>query len=302
MIVEPITQENLASYEKVSPPKAERSNFYYSFSFLPREERKAITSIYAFCSYIDDIVDGTPSDTVNQISKKMDRLAWWENEIENIYERNYNSPLIMPFVAVIKRFGIPKQYFHTMIDGVRRDLVQTRYETFDELKEYCYSVASVVGLISIEIFGYKYEETKNYAINLGYALQLTNILRDIKFDKERGYIYLPQEELRRFNYSEKDLIAEKYNEAFVEFMRFQTKRARSYYHSARKYLRPDEKQTIVAAEIMDSIYFRLLEKIELNEFNVYDKKIRVSTAHKMLTAMKHWISVKMFIKRIKSHR
>ena len=108
MIVEPITQENLASYEKVSPPKAERSNFYYSFSFLPREERKAITSIYAFCSYIDDIVDGTPSDTVNQISKKMDRLAWWENEIENIYERNYNSPLIMPFVAVIKRFGIPK--------------------------------------------------------------------------------------------------------------------------------------------------------------------------------------------------
>lgn len=301
MIAEPITQQNLATHEKVSPPKVERSNFYYSFSFLPREERRAITSIYAFCSYIDDIVDGTPSENQAQINKKMDRLKWWENEIENIYEKNYNSPMIMPLVAVIKRFGIPKQYFHTLIDGVRRDLVQDRYETFEDLKNYCYSVASIVGLISIEIFGYKYEETKSYAVNLGYALQLTNIIRDIKHDYKRGYIYLPQEEFRQFGYSEEDLKSEKYNEAFIEFMRFQTKRARGYFHTARQYLRPDEKQTIIAAEIMDSIYFRLLEKIELNDFNVFDKKIRVSTAHKLLTALRHWLSVKMFIKRIKSH-
>jgi phytoene synthase len=301
MIAESITQEKLASHEKVEPPKVERSNFYYSFSFLPSEERKAITSIYAFCSYIDDIVDGTPSESSAQIQKKMDRLAWWENEIENIYERNYNSPLIMPFVAVIRRFGIPKQYFLTLIDGVRRDLVQNRYQNFEELKNYCYSVASVVGLISIEIFGYKYEETKNYAINLGYALQLTNIIRDIKHDSKRGYIYLPQDELAQFGYSETDIMQQKYNDNFIEFMRFQTKRARSYFHAARENLRPDEKPTIVAAEIMDSIYFRLLEKIELNEFNVYNKKIRVSTAHKFLTAVKHWLSVRMFIKRIKSH-
>lgn len=301
MIEEPITQHNLATYEKVAPPRVERSNFSYSFSFLPREERRAIISIYAFCSYIDDIVDGTPSDTTAQIAKKMDRLAWWENEIENIYEKNYNSPIIMPFVAVIRRFKIPKQYFLTLISGVRKDLVQDRYETFDDLKDYCYSVASVVGLISIEIFGYKYEDTKNYAVNLGYALQLTNILRDIKHDYKRGYIYLPQDELRQFGYSEDDLKNEVYNDQFIEFMRFQTKRARAYFHSARQFLRPDEKQTIVAAEIMDSIYFRLLEKIELNDFNIFNKKIRVSTAHKMMTAFKHWLSVKMFINRIKSH-
>ena len=186
-----ITQTELANFEQVEAPRAEKSNFFYSFTLLPKEERNAITSIYAFCSYIDDIVDSTPNKEQTGIERKKQRLAWWEKVIEDIYSGELDNPLIMPFIAVIQRFSIPKQYFLTLIDGCRRDLYQKRYKTFEELKDYCYSVASVVGLISIEIFGYKYEETKNYAINLGYALQLTNIIRDIKVDKDRGYIYLP---------------------------------------------------------------------------------------------------------------
>lgn len=292
-----ITQGKLAEYEKVAPPSVEKSNFLYSFSMLPREERNAINSIYAFCSYIDDIVDGSPNGSKKSIMNKMERLAWWEQEIDNLYNGKYSKPHLLPLLAVIRRFGIPKQYFFTLIDGVRRDLIQYRYDTFDELKDYCYSVASVVGLISIEIFGYKYEETKNYAINLGYALQLTNILRDIKFDRSRGYIYVPREDMERFKYSENDLANGVYNHQFIELMRFEIRRAREYFHKARTLLRSDERPTIIAAEIMDSIYYRLLEKIELNEYNVYKGKIRVSTVHKLMITMKHWLSIKMFVNR-----
>jgi phytoene synthase len=300
--MESLTQEQLANYEKVDPPVVEKSNFSYSFSLLPKEERMAINTVYAFCSYIDDIVDNSPNLNKKSIIKKLDRLAWWENEIENLYNGSVKSPVMMPFYGIIKRFEIPKQYFLTLIDGVRKDLIQYRYQNFEELKEYCYSVASAVGLISIEIFGHKYEETKNYAINLGYALQLTNIIRDVKFDKDRGYIYLPLEDLEKFNYSEDELMREVYNENFIDLMNFQAVRAREYYHRARMNLKPDEKTTIVAAEIMDSIYFRLLEKIELQDFNIFQpKKIRVSTTHKLMTTLKHWLSVNMFIRRFKKH-
>ncbi len=295
-----VTQNDLATHENVAPPQAQRSNFSYSFKLLPKEERSAINSVYAFCSYIDDIVDGTPNINSKSVVRKLDRLSWWEQEIERLYEGKNDSYYLRPFYALIKRFDIPKQYFLTLIDGVRTDLVKYRYRTFDELKDYCYSVASIVGLISIEIFGYKYEETKSYAINLGYALQLTNILRDIKFDAHRGYIYLPAEDLTKFNYTEAELMASVYNDNFIELMRYETGRAREYFHRARTYLRPDEKPTIIAAEIMDAIYFRLLEKIELNNFNVFHKKIKVSTSHKILLSAKHWLSMKMFIQRFLS--
>lgn len=291
-----ITQFELANFEKVEPPKVERSNFACSFTLLPKEERDAISSVYAFCSYIDDIVD---DEAEKEIQKKHERLNWWSNVIEKIYSGEVNSHLLKPFETVIKRFEIPKQYFLTLIDGCRRDLIKNRYETFEDLKEYCYGVAGIVGLISIEIFGHKYEETKNYAINLGYALQLTNILRDIKPDKERNYIYIPQEDLRKFNYSEEELINEVYNQNFIDLMRFEAKRAREFYYKARTCLNPDERMTIFAAEIMDAIYYRLLEKIELKEFNVFEQKIRVSNLHKIAITLKHWLSVRLFVGRLK---
>jgi phytoene synthase len=293
-----ITQTDLANYEQVAPPVVEKSNFAMSFAILPREEREAMNSVYSFCSYIDDIVD-SPTSQSNTIQRKKDRLDWWDMEIEKVYNNEADGPIIQTLSSLINRFSIPKQYFLTLIDGCRKDLFQNRYETFEDLKNYCYGVASVVGLISIEIFGHKYEETKNYAINLGYALQLTNILRDIKADKDNGYIYLPLEDMKRFDYTEADLITETYNENFIELMRFQAKRVREYYHKARQSLQPDERITITAAEIMDAIYFRLLEKIELKDYDVFNNKIRVSNAHKMIIALKQWLSIKMFIKRLK---
>lgn len=298
--MEVITQTNLANYENVSIEQFEKSNFLYSFSFLPKEERAAINSIYAFFSYIDSIVDDTPTVSKSDYDKKLKRLEFWDNSINKIYDKKENSNLLKPLVKTIDRFLIPRQYFMTLIDGCRRDLSQNRYETFEDLKEYCYSVASIVGLTCIEIFGYKYEDTKNYAINLGYALQLTNIIRDVKVDKDRGYIYLPKEDLVRFKYTEQDLMNEVYNDNFRELMSFQVKRAREHYHKARSFMRPDERNRLIAAEIMDDIYFRLLDKIELNDYNIWEKKIKVSTSHKIIMAIKHWLSVKLFVKRIKT--
>jgi len=276
------------------------TSFHYSFGFLPKEERHAIKTVYAFARRIDDIVDENPSLDPDVIMRKRQRLQWWRSQIESMYDPMADATnTVSALGVVVRRFSIPKQYFLAIIDGCEHDLMQHRYSTFTDLKEYCYSVASVVGLISIEIFGYKYEETKQYAINLGYALQLTNILRDVKTDKDRGYIYIPTEDLERFKLTESDIVNEVYDERFVSLMEFQAKRAREFYHQARALLRPDERLTMVAAEIMDAIYYRLLDKIELNDFHVYKHKIRVNTVHKVITAIRIWLGSKLFVKRLR---
>ncbi len=293
-----LTKYDFANYEGREVLEDVTSSFSLSFKLLKRDERNAINTIYAFFSYIDDIVDEQCS-TEEENKQKMIRLEFWKDTIEKLYSAEPAITELLPFHKLIMRYNIPKQYFIALIDGCRRDLVQNRYETFDDFKEYCYGVASIVGLIVIELLGYKYEETKNYAVNLGYALQLTNILRDVKVDKDRNYIYLPLEDLAKFNYSEADLLAEKYNDNFIELMQFQAARAREYYHKARKSLRPDERITLFVAEIMDGIYYRLLEKIELNEFRIFKKRIRVSTPHKLYITFKHWISAILLVDRLK---
>ncbi|MCX7908031.1 MAG: squalene/phytoene synthase family protein [Ignavibacteria bacterium] len=293
--MEPLTVVDLASFERVSPPKVKQSNFQLAFRILPKEERVAINTIYSLFSYIDSIVDeGEFSE--NSIVVKEKRLKFWSAVIEELYNDSLPSAIFFPLYFAIKRFSIPKQYIITLIDGCRTDLYKKRYSSFNELKEYCYSVASVVGLIVIEIFGYKYPETRSYAINLGYAMQLTNILRDVKKDKDRGYIYIPREDLERFEYTEEDLICEIYNDNFVELMQFETKRTREYFHKARSLLHPDERITMFPAEVMDEIYFRLLEKIELSGFRVFEKEIKVSKIHKFTIALKHWLSILLFIR------
>lgn len=288
-----------------------KTNFYYSFSLLPRDERVAMHSVYAFCRYADDIVDEADDDELatdvparpeEKLARKRERLNRLRLEVERCYRGESRHPILMPLSAVVKRFRIPKQYFLTLLDGMETDLVKNRYETFEELREYCYSVASVVGLICIEIFGYRYEETKEYAVDLGIALQLTNILRDVKADAARGRIYIPREDLRAFGYTEEDLLANRYNLPFIELMRFETRRAREHYGRARAALRPDERRTMFAAEIMDAIYYRLLEKIELNEFNVFsEKKIKVRTSHKLWIALKLWLVTRVLTNRKSSN-
>lgn len=269
----------------------ERTNFYYSFSLLPRARREAMHSVYAFCRYTDDIVDdGDASVETSVIMRKRERLAWWREEVEKCYRGASNHPILSPLSKVVSRFGIGKEHLLALIAGVEMDLMKQRYETFEELYEYCYSVASVVGLMSIEVFGYKYEATRDYAVNLGIALQLTNIIRDVKTDKDSGRIYLPKEDLRRFGVSEEDIFEERITPEFVRLMQFEADRAREYFHKARTLLARDERITMFAAEIMDRVYFRLLRKIELAGFNMFRKRITVSTPHKILIAMRFWMS------------
>jgi phytoene synthase len=264
----------------------ERSSFFYSFSFLPRAEREAMHCIYEFCRFTDDLVDEETEDS--SLEKKREMLAWWRSEVEKCYEGTSDHPILRRLHRIVTHFEIPKEYLLTLIDGVEMDLDKTRYETFEELKGYCYAVASVVGLISIQVFGYKHEETKEYAVQLGYALQLTNILRDIEQDAAHGRIYLPLEDLRRFNYSEKELLAGTYNSAFLSLMQFEANRAKEFYSNARAMLREDERAGLFAARIMDAIYFRLLRKIERANYNVFSRRISVSAPYKLATALKFW--------------
>jgi phytoene synthase len=278
----------------------QQSSFFQSFLLLPRPQRLGIQTVYRFASAVDTLVDAFPPDTDEQRQRKRQWLAWWRHQLERIYGGEPFHPALMPLARVIEYFHLPKQYFLLLLDGCERDLVQRRYATFQELKDYCYCVASSIGLLCIEIFGYKHPEARQYAIHLGYALQLTNILRDVKADKDRGYIYLPLEDLQRFNYSEADLIAERYDERFIELMRFQAQRARSYYHRARAYLHPDDRATLFAAEAMDRIYYRLLEKMELDDFQVFRYRYRVSTLHKLWIVLHSWLSSYVLIRRLRS--
>ncbi len=282
-----------------------KSNFFYSFSLLPRDERAALRSVYEFCRYTDDLVDedlplelpGIDIKKELALEKKRVRLDWWRSEVEKCYDGSSKHPILRNLYKVILRFKIPKQYFLTLIDGVEMDLVRDRYNNFEELKEYCYAVASIVGLITIEIFGYKFERTKEYAIDLGIALQLTNILRDIKKDASMGRIYLPKEDLDRFGVKEEDILNGNYSLAFINLMKFEVARAREYYAAARVKLGKGERFTLFAAQIMDAIYFRLLRKIELAEYNVFKHRITVSTPHKLLIAFRFWFSSVIFRER-----
>ncbi len=283
-----------------SPAAFQQSSFYYPSVLLPHAQRTALQAVYLFAHAVDTLVDTPHPDTADEVLAKRQWLAWWRQELDNIYSGAPFHPALLPLAHVIERFQLPKQYFFLLLDGCERDLFQRRYRTFEELKDYCYCVASSVGLLLIEIFGYKHPEARQYAIYLGYALQLTNILRDVKVDKDRGYIYLPQEDMERFGYSEADLMAECYDERFLELMRFEAQRARSFYHTARMYLHPDDRATLFPAEAMDLIYYRLLEKMELGDFNVFRHRYRVLLPHKLWIVAKTWLSSYLLIRRLRN--
>jgi phytoene synthase len=265
------------------PAGPRRSNFLYSFLLLPKQKREAMRRVYDFCRYTDDLVDE------DNESNKQELLNEWRKEVEACYNGNATHPLMCVLQDTVHQFHIPKVYLLQLIDGVEMDLHKARYETFEELREYCYAVASVVGLISIQVFGYKHQQTREYAINLGYALQLTNILRDIKQDAEKNRIYLPLEDLRKFGYDEQSLLSSRYDEKFIALMKFETDRARNYYSKARSQLLPDERPSMIAAEIMDAIYFRLLDLIERAKYHVFAKRIRISNPRKILIAFNCWL-------------
>jgi phytoene synthase len=243
-------------------------NFYYSFVLLSRPQRNAMCAIYAFMRYCDDL-----SDEPGATRAAIDR---WRAEMEEALAGRFSSHPVWPaFYHTVRRFGIPPQYFREMIDGVLSDLEPRRFETFEQLYRYCYQVASVVGLTIIHIFGFDTRSALPLAEKCGVAFQLTNILRDIREDAERGRIYLPAEDLRRFGVSEEDLCAGRRGEPFLRLMAFESERARAYYNDSRPLLDLIHPRSRASLWALIAIYSRLLERIEQGNFDVFRNRVRL---------------------------
>ena len=256
------------------------TNFYYSFVFLPAEKRRAIEAVYHFARHGDDITDG--SLTREEAAKE---IAAYRAALDACFAGRGATPELQALAESIGRFKIPRHPFDDLILGLEMDLEGTRYGTFDELSMYCYRVASTIGLISIEIFGYHNPSAREYAVNLGKALQMVNILRDLESDARRGRLYLPQEDLERFGIRPAEIMEARYSDPFIELMQFECDRARGFFDAARKALAPEDRRPMVAAEIMGAIYWRVLGRIRERRYNVFGERVRISRPLKFWTAL-----------------
>jgi len=269
------------------------TNFYYSFLVLPPDKRAAIIAIWDFCRAVDDAVDdaGERDATVEVERWRREVAVWFEGGLPE-------SPQARVLAPLVRRFNLPRDAFDALVNGVAMDVGSRRYETFDDLYLYCTRVASAVGLMCLEIFGYSDPKSRQYATDLGVALQLTNILRDVPEDLARGRVYIPQEDLRRFGCSEEDLAREAANAghgvrsgAVKLLLQHQAVRAREYYARAAAALPPSDARRLAAAEIMGAIYFAILKRIEAADYDVFSKVIRIPRPRRALIALGTWARV-----------
>ena len=259
------------------------SSFYYSFMFLPPERRQAITALYAFCREVDDVVD-----ECHDLSLAQTKLEWWRQEVGRVYAGTPTHPVGHALKDVIKGFRLPQEQLLEIIDGMAMDLSQTRYLDFKGLQLYCYRVASVVGLLAAEIFGYQDRQTLKYAHDLGLAFQLTNIIRDVGEDARRGRIYLPIEDLQRFEVPAKDLLEARYSDAFRELMAFQAERAEKFYDQAFAQLPAIDRKAQRPGLVMAAIYRTLLREIAADGFQVLDRRTSLTPLRKVWLAGTTW--------------
>jgi len=272
-----------ADYERCAQiTRRSRSSFYYAFILLPPERRRALHAVYAFCRFIDDIADD------EAIREPALLLRRWREELDRVYAGVPTRALSRALADSARRFTIQRGLFEEIIAGVEMDLSHKRYQTFEELRPYCYRVASALGLICIEIFSYRNPSAKLYAENLGLALQLTNIIRDVGEDAARGRIYLPLEDLARFNVSEDEILGGVYSPNFVNLMEFEAKRAQQLYAKARSALAPEDRATLLTAEAMRLIYAALLERIIKSNYRVLDRRHSLSAPHKLYLVGRAW--------------
>jgi len=256
--------------------RASKSNLALAFVSLPRERREDITVFYAWCRVIDDIADDPGQD----VAQRRAALDLWKQAVRAPVPGE--STLAPPVRALVAKYHLPPAHFDEIIAGVEMDLTGTAYETWEDLRVYCHRVASVVGLVSIEVFGCRDPRAREYAEQLGLALQLTNILRDVGEDfANGGRIYLPREDLARFHYTAEELAARRHNEAFLALMRFEAERARGFYAAAAQALPPADRRALVAAEIMHAIYRRLLDRMAGDGFHVFGQRYRLGRLRKL---------------------
>ncbi|MEI7534887.1 MAG: presqualene diphosphate synthase HpnD [Verrucomicrobiae bacterium] len=266
--------------------KKSASNLALAFILLPREKRDAMSALYAFCRAVDDVADEDSVPT----EKRRTELAAWRADIRRACE-NQEPEFILnqEFRPVIQRFKLPFALFDELIQGCEMDLDTLRYENDAQLELYCHRVASVVGLLSIEIFGYQNPACRDYAVYLGQALQLTNILRDVKNDADRGRIYLPLAELKKFNVTEAEILAGKYSDRYFALASSIAARAKHFYARAQKTLPPEDRRAMVAAELMGSVYWQLLCKLEQEKFNVFGAPVKLSKPRKLALIFQSWV-------------
>ena len=279
-------QQALAYCRQITRQQAR--NFHYAFLFLPADKRAAVCSVYAFCRHSDDI-----ADEPGALSDKRDRLRAWRDELDECYRGRPTRLITRALRHTIERYPIPQRYFEDLLLGVEMDLTVQRYASFDDLRVYCYRVASAVGLACLEIFGYRHAGVRTYARHLGLALQLTNILRDVREDAERGRIYLPQEDLRAFGVAEDDVLQQRYTKSFAALMQFQQERILKYYRQAAACLLPGDRAGLMAPEIMAAIYRATLHKMRRRRFNVFDGRTRLSGLHKLAIGLGTCLSLRL---------
>jgi len=267
------------------------SSFYYSFLFLPTEQREAITALYAFCREVDDVVDECSESSIALV-----KLNWWREEIHRVFHGQAQHPVGIALTRSIKKFNLDERHFYSIIEGMLMDIQQSRYQDFDELSIYCYNVAGVVGLLAIEIFGYQNENTKKYAEKLGLAFQLTNILRDISEDATRGRIYLPQDELQQFNVTERELLQGNITGNISALLNYQAERASACYKEAYALLPVEDRFSQRGGLIMAAIYHALLNKIAKKKCKVLREHIRLSPIKKI------WIAWRAYRNEVKLHK
>ena len=265
------------------------TNFYYSFLVLPSEKRRAIVAVWDFCRSVDDAVD-CPAADGERAAPDLE-IARWRSELDRCYgEETPETDEGRNLKPLIARFALPRGPFDDLIDGVAMDVAHRRYETFDDLYQYCLRVASAVGLICIEIFGYRNPATRDYATALGVALQLTNIIRDVPADFASGRVYLPQADLRRYDLTQADLGAG-LSDGVRALLEFECDRARSFYVKSKSVLPQEDTRRLVAAEIMSGIYFAILQQIERRGYDVFSEVVRVPRPRRALIAASIWAQV-----------
>ena len=264
------------------------SNFYYAFILLPRERRRALHSVYAFCRFVDDIADDDGVDNAPAM------LTRWREELDKVFAGTPSRAISRALSENVRRFNIPRRYFEEVIDGVEMDLTQRRYNSFTDLCLYCRRVASAVGLICIEIFGYRNQSAQLYAERLGIAFQLTNIIRDVSEDAARDRIYLPLEDLVRFEISEAEILNCVYSPRFRQLIEFEAQRARQYYREAEEALADEDRGSMLAAEGMRLIYASLLERIARADYRVFDRRMSLSTPRKLYLVGRAWVGARLW--------
>jgi phytoene synthase len=267
--------------------KKSASNLALAFVLLPKQKRDAMSALYAFCREVDDVAD---EDSV-PVEQRCAQLAGWRADVKRACEnQSPEFPVNRELQPVIRQFRLPFELFDDLLKGCEMDLDTKRYENFEALETYCYHVASVVGLLSIEIFGYKNAATRDYAIYLGKALQLTNILRDVKTDAARGRIYLPLAELKKFNVSEAEILDSKYSDRYFALAESVAARTKNFYRLARKTLPPEDRKAMAAAELMGSVYWQLLQKLERGKFDVFGTRpLKLGKPRKLALIFQSWL-------------